>query len=698
MKRIVIILYLVVVVVLAAATIVEKYHGTSYVADNIYGAWWFSALWAMLVAVAAFYFIKRKVRRPSVVALHLSFVIILAGALLTHLTSVRGMVHLRQGEPTTRYITKDMRVHQLPFAVTLERFEIKYYEGTQAPADYLSYVTLDNLPATISMNHIATHRGCRFIQSSYDEDLQGSILAMNSDPWGIPVTYAGYALLFVSLVWILMDPRGSFRQLLRRASAVAVLCVFGVVVQAASPAPRVLPAETAEQFGRLFIVYNDRVCPVQTFALDFTKKLYGSRHYGRYTAEQVLTGFIFYYDDWVNEPLKQDKKPMKMQEKQMLITQLHQGTLLKLFPYEADGQITWYAPTGTLPATMDAEHQKYIRDVFTRLNGEVQAARFGVADQYISRMHLYQRTFGRGSLPSALRIRAERIYNKVPFATILFMACLTLGFVLFFIGIIRPKALSEPSRSHSHFPFRSLFRSALFLALCALTICLVLRCIVTGTVPMSNGYETMLVLAWCIMLLALLMSRRFPLMLTFGFLLSGFLLLVSHISQMDPQMTPLMPVLNSPLLTIHVSVIMMAYALLSLTFVSSLTALLVRSKVEEMTLLSQLMLYPALTFLGFGIFIGAIWANLSWGTYWSWDPKETWALITFMIYAAPAHTSFKPHFHSPSHFSISSPQRVEPERGLSPFFYHLYMTFAFLSILMTYFGVNYILGGMHSYA
>ena len=215
MKRIVIILYIVVVVVLAAATIVEKYHGTSYVADNIYGAWWFSALWAMLVAVAAFYFIKRKVRRPSVVALHLSFVIILAGALLTHLTSVRGMVHLRQGEPTTRYITKDMRVHQLPFAVTLDRFEIKYYEGTQAPADYLSYVTLDSQPATISMNHIATHRGCRFIQSSYDEDLQGSILAMNSDPWGIPVTYAGYVLLFVSLVWILVDPRGSFRQLLR---------------------------------------------------------------------------------------------------------------------------------------------------------------------------------------------------------------------------------------------------------------------------------------------------------------------------------------------------------------------------------------------------------------------------------------------------------------------------------------------------
>jgi ABC-type transport system involved in cytochrome c biogenesis permease subunit len=211
------------------------------------------------------------------------------------------------------------------------------------------------------------------------------------------------------------------------------------------------------------------------------------------------------------------------------------------------------------------------------------------------------------------------------------------------------------------------------MAFVALSYCLALRWIVTGTIPMSNGYETMLTLAWIIMLVAMLMRRRFPIMLTFGFLLSGFFLLVSHISQMDPQMTHLMPVLNSPLLTIHVSVIMMAYALLSLTFVSSLTALAMPKKREEMHLLSQLMLFPALTFMGFGIFIGAIWANVSWGTYWSWDPKETWALITFMIYAAPAHRNLKLN-------------------------YHVYMVLAFLTIIMTYFGVNYFLGGMHSYA
>jgi ABC-type transport system involved in cytochrome c biogenesis permease subunit len=168
-------------------------------------------------------------------------------------------------------------------------------------------------------------------------------------------------------------------------------------------------------------------------------------------------------------------------------------------------------------------------------------------------------------------------------------------------------------------------------------------------------------------------------MLTFGFLLSGFFLLVSHISQMDPQISHLMPVLNSPLLTIHVSVIMMSFALLSLTCICGITAFVMPRQAEELKLLSQLFLFPALTCLGLGIFIGAIWANISWGTYWSWDPKETWALITFMIYAIGVHEQSLPFLRNTRN-------------------YHLFMTLAFLTILMTYFGVNYFLGGMHSYA
>lgn len=713
-------LYIVLILVMAAATIVEKYQGTGFVSERIYGAWWFSLLWAVLVMVSVAYFLKRNIRRASVVALHLSFVLILTGALLTHLTAEKGIIHLRTGESTSRYMASDRYLKPLPFTVTLDHFDIRYHKGTTAVADYRSSITMDDgrtrKQTVVSMNNIASFHAVRLYQSSYDEDMQGSVLAMNSDPWGIPVTYIGYALLFVSLVWMLVDPKGTYRRLLRSPMlkrGATLLLLLATVNHGGMAAPRVLPQETAERFGQLFMVYNDRVCPVQTYAIDFTKKLYGKRSYKEYTAEQVLTGFIFFYDDWVNEPVvkvkgdelkrrlnlpdhasmnhffgrsgytlgpyvqafyegQQDsfyKQAAKVDEKLALIMALHQGTPLKLLPYRDKAHhITWYAPTDNLPSTMDKEHQKYIREVFTLLNGEVQAGNDVRVNAFLDKILDYQRTFGRESLPSATQVKAEHLYNKVAFATILFMVCLTMGFLSFLLLIFKKMR-----------PTYYLQYAVLLLAFLALTACLSLRWHITGNIPMANGYETMLFLAWTVMLLSIVVCRWFPIMLTFGFLLSGFFLLVSHISQMDPQISHLMPVLNSPLLTLHVSIIMMSFALLSLTCVCGLTALAMRKQAEELKLLSQLFLFPALVCLGLGIFIGAIWANVSWGTYWSWDPKETWALITFMVYAIAVHDQSLPFLRTTK-------------------YYHLYMVVAFLTLLMTYFGVNYFLGGMHSYA
>ena len=158
----------------------------------------------------------------------------------------------------------------------------------------------------------------------------------------------------------------------------------------------------------------------------------------------------------------------------------------------------------------------------------------------------------------------------------------------------------------------------------------------------------------------------------------------------DLQTTHVMPVLNSPLLAIHVSIVMMGYALLAFTFVCSLTSLVLyllhrqstdvqQQNIKALQMLSMLFLLPALVALCYGIFIGAIWANISWGQYWSWDPKETWALITLMVYAVPVHFFYSKNQHA-------------------PLFYHIYMLLAFSTVLMTYFGMNYFLGGMHSYA
>ena len=192
-------------------------------------------------------------------------------------------------------------------------------------------------------------------------------------------------------------------------------------------------------------------------------------------------------------------------------------------------------------------------------------------------------------------------------------------------------------------------------------------------------------LALCTLVTAVALCRRLSFAIPFGFILAGFTLLVAHISKMDPQITQLMPVLVSPWLSAHVSVIMIAYCLLAFIMLDGVLALILIShescteQVKQLTLLSRLLLYPAVFLLTIGIFLGAVWANVSWGRYWAWDPKEVWALITLLIYAAAFHTS-----------SIKAFAR--------PRFFHIYMVGAFLAVLMTYFGVNYLLGGMHSYA
>ena len=252
------------------------------------------------------------------------------------------------------------------------------------------------------------------------------------------------------------------------------------------------------------------------------------------------------------------------------------------------------------------------------------------------------------------------------------MTCLTLGFLSFCLTI-RNKG------SHGVIPLLLLLTFLFHLFGYGL------RRYVSGRIPLANGYETMLFLALCIILITLLLCRRFSFVLPFGFLLSGFTLLVSYLGQMNPQITHLMPVLSSPLLSAHVSIIMMAYALLAFMMLNGLYALILThtsqhsSQLSTLTTLSRLMLYPAVFFLASGIFLGAIWANVSWGRYWSWDPKEVWALITLMIYAVPFHQESIPLLRRPTVF-------------------HAYLVLAFLAVLMTYFGVNYFLGGMHSYA
>ncbi len=738
LKKTLISLYILAAVIMAAATFIEKYKGTEYVGTAIYGSWWFSLVWALLVAAGAAWMLKRRVGEWHTVVLHASFAIILLGALVTHLSGIKGIVHLRQGAAVDHYesIGTDGNTerHKLPFILKLDSFSIDYYHGTTAEQDYRSLFTVidgrQRLKADVSMNNIYQYRQYRFLQNSYDPDGRGTYLSVSSDPWGIGITYTGYALLFFSLVWLLAAPGGTFRQLLRSPMLKKGALMVALTLAPLEPAlaQSVIAEKSADKMGHALLLYNGRICPMETYALDFVKKVYGKRSYQGLSAMQVLTGWIFWSSEWDRQPIihiknkelrsalrlpeyasmhqlvqdgyilgpylrdyyngKRDKlhqAAADVDEKMQLIMALRQAQPFKLFPAKAGGRIQWYSPADRVPIAEGKDVRFLMSGIFSLYYESASALDWGQFDQLTAKLIRYQQKNGGASLPSPLSLKAEHIYNATPFATILSMLCLAMGVLtlcLFIHAIARRRRVYPAVASACYVILAGAFLLLTFFG--------TLRWIISGTIPMANGYETMLLMAWFVMLLSLLLYHRFRIILTFGFLLSGFFLLVSHIAQMDPQITPTMPVLRSPLLSIHVSIIMMSFALLSLTFIIAVTAMVLKvigrtreadavSQQESLQKLSQLFLYPALATLGTGIFAGAIWANISWGQYWSWDPKEVWALITFMTYAAAAHTRTLPVFRR-------------------PMVYHAYMLVAFLTILMTYFGVNYFLGGMHSYA
>ncbi|MCE2616743.1 cytochrome c biogenesis protein CcsA [Phocaeicola oris] len=731
LKRVLFIVYFILVVVLGIATFIDRYVSNQFVKETIYGSWWFCLLWGILVCTAIIYFFQRRIRRLSIILLHCSFIVILFGALQTHLFGEQGVLHLRINEPVDTYIVNESSFHsvekKLPFIILLKSFRITYHQGTEAPQDYISEIQVTDKNGqqnvVISMNKIYSFHSVRLYQSSYDEDGQGSYLAVNVDPLGITVTYFGYALLFLSLIWILCDPKGTYRRLLKspllkRGMLAVLFFCFALNMQAAN----VLPREVAKQFSELNILYNNRICPLQTYAIDFTKKLYHEALYKGYTAEQVLTGFLFYQSYWDNQPIirvkdmsmrkklslpeytsfrsffkdgnyilgefLQDyyrgnkdsfhKAVAETDEKLELIFSLRRGSALQIYPYTLDGQTTWYASDSKKPTGINQADQFLMENILKVFKEDVSNENIDHFLLLLSKVKEFQIKHGGSSLPNAMKIKAEYLYNAFPFAKALFMVNLTMGFLTLFYFIFRlsKKGAILPHRSKNALTISLLI---LIISFLVLTYCGILRWIISGEIPMKNGYETMLLLAWFIMLITFIVYKKFPIVLTFGFLLSGFFLLVAYIGQMDPQITPMMPVLASPLLSIHVSMIMMSFALLSLTFLCAVMGLLFRLQGEALQLLSRLFLYPAVSLLGIGIFIGAIWANVSWGNYWGWDPKEVWALITFMVYAIAMHTTTLPKLNKPSA-------------------YHVFMLLAFLTVLMTYFGVNYLLGGMHSYA
>ena len=724
---------LLIIMVLMVATIVEKFYGSNFVREYIYGARPMIILWLLLAICAVSYLVCSGVhKRFATFMLHISFAVILFGAYTTWKWGVQGRAHLRQGESTEYFVSVDGEEHKFPFSLKLSNFELKYYEGTFAPMDYISHLEITDveqkIEGKVSMNNILSHRHYRLYQAGYDKDGKGTTLAVSYDPWGIGITYTGYLLLLLSILAFFVQPNSRFRALLRhpalKRGAVAMLLLCSInTISAAERMPHTLPHDVAAKFGDLHIYYNDRICPLQTFAKDFTTKLYGKPTYRGLSAEQVVTGWFFFYDDWKREPMikikgGETKRLLGIEgnyarltdfasvdgykleaalrgegegnrrnaetanEKFNIVSMLAMGNLLKIYPYRnAEGVVTWYSLADRLPAEMPDDQRLFIGRSMELVAEKIRLKKYDEVVSLLDKIGLYQAKEAGDGLPPSWRFKAEKLYNSANFNRPLAMACMTLG-ILFFLVF----CLSGSLRKEGTKWLNTLLAIGLGGVLLYLTLQIALRWIVSDHIPLSNGFETMQFMAWCSALIALCSMRKFRMALPFGYLLCGFTLLVAMMGEASPRITQLMPVLQSPLLSIHVVVIMIAYSLLAFAMLNGVTALILRytlndykSEVEYLQVVSNIMLYPAVFLLAIGIFIGAVWANVSWGRYWGWDPKEVWALITMLVYSAALHSG-----------SLSKLRQ--------PMTFHVFMVVAFLTVLITYFGVNFLLGGMHSYA
>ena len=615
-------LYTLIIVCIGFATVIEKSRGTDFVSEYIYGAWWFSALWAILTVAALYYIMKQQLyKRVAVMLLHVSFVVILAGALVTHLTAQRDTIHLRIANtyilsPTTQ--------------ITLKEFRIINYPGTDAPLDYQSVILHNEEEVLVSMNHIGHIDGYRLFQKSYDTDGEGVTLGYSYDPYGIAITYFGYLMLLVGIIATLFSRHTQMRALYRKAITIALLLV-SISASADDKLP-VVDEDIAHRMGTINVLYNNRICPLNTVATDFVMKITGSASWKGYSADEVFFSWMIYYMPWEKELLVNNTRKGG-EERNAVVEMFYNGQFTKIFPYRIGDAVDWYSPGGqVLPREIPVKEQFFIKQSMDFLTESIVTGQKERAFEIIAKIKLFQREMIGDVLPSEHKTEAELFYNKLRSIKFPILVTLQLG----------------------------------------------LRWWLSGHIPLSNGYETMLFMAWVLLVLTVVLFRKFRIILWLGPLATLCCLLVAMIAGSGSQITPLMPVLQSPLLSLHVMTVMCAYALFALQMLIGIYAFWT-SNLERITALSQLLLYPAVFLLTIGIFLGAVWANVSWGNYWSWDPKESWALITLMIYAVPLHKASIGIFRNPR-------------------FYHLYIVIAFLAVLITYFGVNYLLGGMHSYA
>jgi cytochrome c-type biogenesis protein CcsB len=509
----------------------------------------------------------------------------------------------------------------------------------------------------------------------------------------------------------------------------------------------VIPEEHAAKFGKLVIQdEGGRMKPINTFASELLRKLSFNNSYKDLNADQVflsmmLSPALWYNTDFIaldkkaqNDSIRQiigipkgqkfikatdffDEKgrnklgpylqeafttntPNKFQQdfkdayfRLSLLDRALSGEILKIFPLLNDENNKWISAMEFRSGQhqiSDSLYANFVKNAIPFYLISLRQAKisgdYSEAEKLLSAFEQNQKNHGSEILPSASRIKTETIYNKLDIFNRLYKYYSLVGILMFIVLVFRIFKEREIWRIATYF-----FKGVIYLFFLWHTAGLVMRWYISGHAPWSDAYESILYVSWATLAMGLSLGRKSDMTIAASTFVTAMLLWIAHQSWVDPSIANLVPVLDSYWLMIHVAVIVGSYGPLTVGMILGVVSLILiiltnkknKERMEltlrELTIINELTLTVGLIMLTIGNFLGGQWANESWGRYWGWDPKETWALISIMIYAFVIHTRLVPGLRGNWSFNFLS-------------------ILAFASIMMTYFGVNFYLVGLHSYA
>ena len=648
------------------------------------------------------------------------------------------------------------KYYNTPFYIKLKDFQLERYPGSNSPSSFASEVTLLHYDISqdhrIYMNNVLDYNGYRFFQSSYDEDELGTVLSVNHDFWGTLITYIGYFLMSLGMILTIFYRNTRFSFLKKKLNDLKskrflIIILFTFISNFLLADSKIdsllktqsIPSVHADKFGMLVVQdEGGRMKPVNTIASEVLRKVSRKSSFKGLSANQVFLGmcqnpylwqlvpmikvnnealrkdlgfnekynsFLSFFSDkakyiltdevekaYAKKPAernKYDKEVIAVDERVNICYMVYNGSLLRLFPLPSDSNNKWFSDIDN-NVGFKGNDSLFVYSILPIYYNSIQQSiisnNFSISDNTVDAIKNYQIKFGSEVIPTEINLKLEYFYNELKiFNKLSYVYALTGLFMLILLII----------QILNYTKWRAILIKLCFwiisLAFLIHTLGLATRWIISGHAPWSNAYESVIYIAWSTILSGYIFSKKNELSMAATSILSSLLLMVAGLNWLDPTITNLVPVLDSYWLLIHVAIITASYGFLALGAILGFLNLIlmiiqnknninrISSTLKELTHINEMSITVGLFMLSIGTFLGGVWANESWGRYWGWDPKETWAFASMLIYIFVLHMRFIPKLKGVFAFNIAS-------------------IIAYGSIIMTYFGVNFYLSGLHSYA